>query len=85
MQPCRVAVVLLGLALQCATVSAWGYCNDNDLSCAMWANNKECEGSNADVVKIREGLPRPIEMHQVDQDTRIWMINFGDKFFGMAE
>ena len=51
MQPCRVAVVLLGLALQCATVSAWGYCNDNDLSCASWANNKECEGSNADVVK----------------------------------
>jgi len=51
MQTCRVAVVLLGLALQCATVSAWGYCNDNDLSCASWANNKECEGSNADVVK----------------------------------
>ena len=51
MQPCRVAVVLLGLALQCATVSAWGYCNDNDLSCASWANNKECEGSNAEVVK----------------------------------
>ena len=51
MQPCRVAAVLLGLALQCATVSAWGYCNDNDLSCASWANNKECEGSNAEVVK----------------------------------
>ena len=38
---CRLSVVL-GLALQCASVSAWGYCNDNDLSCAMWANNKVC-------------------------------------------
>ena len=47
--PCRVAVLVL--ALHCATVSAWGYCNDNDISCAMWANNKECEGSNAEVVK----------------------------------
>ena len=49
---CRLSVVL-GLALQCATVSAWGYCNDNDLSCAMWANNKECEGDNAAVVKAQ--------------------------------
>ena len=45
--------VVFGLALQCATVSAWGYCNDNDLSCAMWANNKECEGSNSAVVKAQ--------------------------------
>ena len=43
--------VFVGLALQCATVHAWGFCNDYDLSCAMWANDKECEGSNAAVVK----------------------------------
>jgi hypothetical protein len=42
---------VLSVALQLAGVSAWGYCNDNDVSCAMWARSKECEGSNADTVK----------------------------------
>ena len=30
---------------------AWGYCNDNDISCAKWANNGECDGSNKETVK----------------------------------
>lgn len=41
----------VALALQCATARAWGYCSDTDASCAKWANNDECEGSNAAVVK----------------------------------
>lgn len=34
---------LLFLAVLTPTVRAWGYCNDNDVSCANWAKAGECE------------------------------------------
>ena len=36
---------------RCRLVESWGYCNDKDVSCAKWANNGECKGENAELVK----------------------------------
>ena len=44
----HAALFLLAYA---SGVAAWGYCNDNDVSCANWAKNGECEGKNKDFMK----------------------------------
>lgn len=44
----HAALFLLAYA---SGVAAWGYCNDNDVSCANWVKNGECEGKNKDFMK----------------------------------
>lgn len=47
-RPLPLALISL---LRCRLVDSWGYCNDKDVSCAKWANNGECKGENAELVK----------------------------------
>ena len=46
----RLAALLL-VALALPGARSWGFCNDNDVSCASWAKNGECEGKNKDFMK----------------------------------
>jgi len=43
--------VFFALLLLLPATSGWGYCNDENDSCANWAKNGECAGKNADFMK----------------------------------
>ena len=42
------ALLLIALVVR---VDAWGYCNDEDVSCANWAQSGHCDGDNSEVVR----------------------------------
>ena len=39
----RPATLLLLVALRAPEIAAWGYCNDEDSSCARWAQQGQCD------------------------------------------